>query len=282
MLIDCHTHLNRYTPEEPATLEERYQALRAEMDRNGVDYALVLSSYAVTPERPSTQDVLRVAGGDPRVGVVAGVRYGRDREAELAELEALLSAGRLKGLKLYPGYEPFHVHAPDLAPLYGLAARHRVPVMVHTGDTYAPHARVRFAHPLELDEVAVAHRDTTFVLCHLGNPWFTDAMEVVYKNPNVYADVSGLTVGDFEARYARLVTARVNEALAFINDPDKLLFGSDWPITDMGGALALVRGLDATEEEREGLLWRNAARLFGLEGLLGGMQAEGGARADGP
>jgi uncharacterized protein len=30
-----------------------------------------------------------------------------------------------------------------------------------------------------------------FVICHLGNPWVTDAMEVIYKNPNVVGDISG-------------------------------------------------------------------------------------------
>jgi predicted TIM-barrel fold metal-dependent hydrolase len=31
------------------------------------------------------------------------------------------------------------------------------------------------------------------------------------------------------------------------------------------GYLEFVRRLDLTDEERDGLLWRNAARVFGLE-----------------
>src|SRR5690242_20666537 len=146
VVIDCHTHLNRYTPDAPAALAERYAGLRAQMEAHGIDYALVLSSYAVTPDRPSTRDILALVQDNPRIGVVAGVRYGRERAEELAELRGLLEEGRIKGLKLYPGYEPFYVHDSGLRELYGLAARFQVPVMVHTGDTYAPKARVRFAH----------------------------------------------------------------------------------------------------------------------------------------
>ena len=279
LVIDCHTHLNRYTPDAPATLAERYASLRAEMETHGIGYALVLSSYAVTPERPSTRDILEVVRGDPRIGVVAGVRYGRDRAEELAELRSLLEEGRIKGLKLYPGYEPFSVQEPGLRELYVLAGRFGVPVMVHTGDTYAPSARVRYAHPLALDEAAVEFPDVTFVLCHLGNPWFVDAMEVVYKNENVVADISGLTLGAFAPRFERFALGKVNEVLAYINNPDKLLFGSDWPISDIESYLGFVRQLEATPEELEGLLWRNAARVFRLklEGLAGG--AHGGDRS---
>ena len=276
VVIDCHTHLNRYTPEAPATLAERYALLREQMEAHGIRYALVLSSYAVTPDRPSTRDILDLVRDDPRIGVVAGVRLGRDRAEELAELRGLLEAGRIKGLKLYPGYEPFYVHDAGLRELYTLAGRYGVPVMIHTGDTYAPRARVKYAHPLTVDETAVEFPDVTFVLCHLGNPWFADAMEVVYKNENVFADISGLTLGAFEERFERFALGKVNEALAYINNPAKLLFGSDWPISDVESYLHFARQLDATPEEREGLLWRNAARVFRL--ALGG--ATGGSRAD--
>jgi predicted TIM-barrel fold metal-dependent hydrolase len=235
------------------------------MDAQGIDYALVLSSYAVTPDRPSTRDLLDLVRDDPRIGVVAGVRYGAERARELAELRSFLEEGRLKGLKLYPGYEPFSIHEPGLRELYALAGRFGVPVMIHTGDTYAPTARVRYAHPLAVDELAVEFPDVTFVICHLGNPWFVDAMEVVYKNENVVADISGLTLGAFEPRFERFVLGKLNEVLAYINDPSKLLFGSDWPISDVASYLQFVRRLEATPEELEGLLWRNAARVFRLD-----------------
>lgn len=265
MIIDCHTHLNRYSPEEPERLADRCALLRAALEANGISRALVLGSYAVNAERPSTRELLEQLGGDPRFGVVGGIRAGRPREAELAELRELLQTGHLRGLKLYPGYEPYSAADPELHAFYALAREFRVPVMVHSGDTYARGARVRFAHPLTVDDAAVAFPDVTFVLCHLGNPWFTDAMEVVYKNDNVVADISGLTLGAFTERFERFVVTKLDEVLAYLNDPTKLLFGSDWPISDIPSYLQLVQKLELTPEEREGLMWRNAARVFGWE-----------------
>ncbi|MGH7464736.1 MAG: amidohydrolase family protein, partial [Longimicrobiales bacterium] len=241
MIIDCHVHLNRYGDDESADLRDRYHNLRSEMDRHGVDYALVLSSYLGNNNRPDVHEILDVAAGDPHIGVVAAVSYLNYRAADLAELRVLLSNGLIRGLKLYPGYEPFYVHDPRMRVVYELAGEFDVPVMIHTGDTYDPNGKVKYSHPIEVDEVAVDFRDVTFVICHLGNPWITDAMEVIYKNPNVVGDISGFTLGHFEERFEQFMLQQVREVIAFAGDPSKLLYGTDWPIADMGSYQRFVR-----------------------------------------
>lgn len=264
MIIDCHVHLNHYG-EGRTSVRERYMALRREMDRHGVDYSLVLTSYKVTEGRPGTREVLDVVGDDPRVGVVAAVSYLNYRAADLADLRVLLREERIKGFKLYPGYEPFYVHDNRMRVVYELAAEFNVPVMIHTGDTYDPQGRIKYSHPIEVDEVAVDFRDVTFVICHLGNPWITDAMEVIYKNPNVVGDISGFTLGQFEERFERFMLQQVNEVVAFAGDPSKLLFGTDWPICDMGSYIRFVNNLHLTEEENDMIFWGNSARLFKID-----------------
>jgi predicted TIM-barrel fold metal-dependent hydrolase len=265
LIIDCHVHLNRYRDDPPSTLRERYARLRAEMDRNGIGHALVLSSYSVTPDRPGVEELLEVVGGDPGIGIVAGISYYNYRAHDLAELRILLGSGKIRGLKLYPGYEAFYVHDPRMRVVYELAGEFRVPVMIHTGDTFDPKGKLKYAHPLEVDEVAVDFPEVTFVICHLGNPWFVDAMEVIYKNENVVGDISGLTLGHFEERFERFMLQQLQQVLAFAGDPSSLLFGTDWPICDMGSYIRFVRQMQLSETETELILFRNAARIFGLE-----------------
>jgi uncharacterized protein len=265
MIIDCHVHLNRYGEGEASSLRERYLQLRAAMDRNGVDYSLVLASYLATEARPNTREILDVVGDDPRIGVVASVSYLNYRAADLADLRSLLLEERIKGLKLYPGYEPYYVHDARMRVVYELAGEFNVPVMIHTGDTYDPKGKVKYSHPIEVDEVAVDYRDVTFVICHLGNPWITDAMEVIYKNPNVVGDISGFTLGHFEERFERFMLQQVNEVVAFAGDPSKLLYGTDWPICDMSSYIRFVNNLNLTKEENDQIFWGNAARLFRID-----------------
>ena len=276
MIIDCHTHLNRYFEAVPPTLAERYERLLVEMEANRVDYSLVLSSFCVTPERPSTRELVDLVDGDARVGIVAGLSRARGFARELPELRELLEAGRIRGLKLYPGYESFYPHDRELHPVYELAGEFDVPVMIHSGDTFTRTAKVKFAHPLEIDEAAVDFRGVTFLMCHVGSPWFADAMEVIYKNENVVADISGLTLGEFAPRFERFALTKLGELIAFINDPTKLLFGTDWPIADTASYLRFVDKLELEPEEKEGLLWRNAARVFKLPQETGMERADGG------
>ncbi len=265
MIIDCHTHLNRYEEDQPATLAGRYAALKGQMDANGVAYALVLSSYTISEMRPSIHDILATVGDDPRIGVVAGVSYYNYTAADIADLRAMLREGRIKGLKFYPGYEAFYVHDPRMRVLYELAGEFGIPVMIHTGDTFDPKGKVKYAHPLEVDEVAVDFRDVNFVICHLGNPWVTDAMEVIYKNPNVVGDISGLTLGHFEERFEQYMLQVVKQVVTFAGDPSSLLYGTDWPICEMSSYVRFAHNLNLTEQEAELVLWKNTARIFRLD-----------------
>lgn len=274
MIIDCHIHLNRYNDDEPAALADRYEIMRDEMERNDINYGIVLSSYAVTDYRPSTDEILEVVKDDPHVGVVAGVSFLHYRAADLAHLRGLLNEKRILGLKLYPGYEPYYVHNPRMRVVYELAAEFQVPVMIHTGDTYDPKGRIKYSHPIEVDEVAVEFPEVTFVICHLGNPWITDAMEVIYKNRNVVGDISGFTVRHFEENFERFMLTQVREVLAYAGDPHSILYGSDWPVAGMGPYRRFVEKLNLTADELQLVLWKNAARIFHIDMAQFGADAE--------
>ncbi len=265
MIIDCHTHLNNYHDESVADLDGCLTRMRAAMRRNRVDVALVLTSYKVMPGRPSTRAVVEATRGLTNIHVVAGVSWRSLTDDDLAEWRQMLEAGELKGLKLYPGYEPFYPADKKLEPVYHLAEEFGVPVMIHCGDTYSPTGKVKYAHPLNVDEVAVDFPKVKFLICHLGNPWFRDCMEVVYKNDNVYTDISGLTLGDFSDRFEAYMRAQLKEMLLWGMNPRKVLYGTDWPLATMESYLQFVEELKLPPADRELMLWRNAVDLFKLD-----------------
>jgi predicted TIM-barrel fold metal-dependent hydrolase len=264
MIIDCHTHINNYHDEEVESLRVSVETLQREMRRNRVDIALVLTSYKVTPGRPSTTDAVMATKHLTNIFIVAGVSYLNFSERDVLELRQLLSAGSVRGLKLYPGYEPFFPSDQKLEPLYTLAAEFNVPVMIHSGDTYTPKGKLKYSHPLTIDEVAVDHPDVNFIICHLGSPWFRDCMEVVYKNKNVFTDISGLVLGNFSDRFEAYMHKQLQEMLVYGVEPDKVLFGSDYPISSMESYLKFMEELALPEKEKRKIMFENAARLFAL------------------
>ncbi|MDT8341170.1 MAG: amidohydrolase family protein [Longimicrobiales bacterium] len=269
MLIDCHVHLNNYynhDGEAPRPTEANVRRLYAEMERNGVDHAVVLTSYMVNVDRPSVEHVLEILAEDPRTTVVEGLRWRGDDRTDLFHMEERIRDGLVKGIKLYPGYDKYAINDPSLESVFRIAAKHDVPVMIHCGDTYARDAKVRQAHPLLVDDVAVDYPDVRFVICHLGNPWFQDAAEVLYKNDNVYADFSGLVLGDFTYEFERYLVTRVKDMIAYMGDPSRqLMYGSDWPLVEMGPYVKFMDRLEFPEEARENIRWRTAAELFRID-----------------
>jgi predicted TIM-barrel fold metal-dependent hydrolase len=264
MIIDCHVHLNNYHEQVAVSLDDSLDRLQAEMEANAVAYSLVLTSYLVNPNRPSTAEVVRAIEKIPTVGVVAGISYLNYKQRDLRELADFLGEGLVKGLKLYPGYEPFYPHDHRLKVVYELAEEFNVPVMIHSGDTFSPNGKVKYSHPIEVDEVAVDHRNVKFVICHLGNPWLVDCMEVVYKNSNVYADFSGLVLGEFTEAFEDYMEQQIGEVLLYAGDASKILYGTDWPICSMKSYLEFVRQLKLTDADRHAIMYENARRLFRL------------------
>ncbi len=275
MLIDCHVHLNNYYTENGDNrrpTEENVTRLWDAMAANGVDHAVVLTSYKVNVDRPSVEHVLEILAEDPRTTVVEGLRWRSEHRTDLFHMEERIRDGLVKGIKLYPGYDLYAINDPSLEAVFRIAAKHDVPVMIHCGDTYAKGAKVRQAHPLLVDDVAVDYPDVRFVICHLGNPWFQDTAEVLYKNDNVYADISGLTLGDFDYEFERYLVTRVKDMIAYMGDPgSQIMYGSDWPLVEMAPYVKFLEGLDFPEEAREHIAWKTAAELFKIDvSKLGG------------
>ncbi len=264
MIIDCHTHLNNYRDEGVEDLAGCLERLLRDMRRNRVDAALVLSSFRVTPGRPSTRAVVEATRPYPNLYVVAGLGWEEFREQDLEEIRPWVAEGRVKGIKIYPGYEPFYPTDPKLAPAMAFAREHRLPVMIHSGDTYSPKGKLKYSHPLHVDELAVDYPEVEFVICHIGNPWIRDTMEVLYKNANVSTDFSGLVLGDFEDRFEIYMRKQVQEMLLYGVQPERCLYGTDWPIASMESYLDFMEELRLPPRDRRLMMCENAIRLFKL------------------
>jgi predicted TIM-barrel fold metal-dependent hydrolase len=263
MLIDAHVHLNNYLENAARPTLDKVKELLAAMDANGVDHSVVITSYKVDVDRPSTEEVVEALSEHKRFTVIEGLRWRDEARTDLFTLEERVRDGVVSGIKLYPGYEPYAINDPSLESVFRIAEKHDVPVLIHCGDTYAKGAKVRYAHPLLVDDVAVDYPDVKFVICHLGSPWFQDSAEVLYKNDNVYADISGLTLGNFESEFERYMLTRVKDMIAYMGDPSRqIMYGSDWPLVEMPPYVRFFKGLELTPEARECVAWKTAAALF--------------------
>src|SRR5262249_27798603 len=179
-MIDAHIHVVPpalpgvgslgLSPEGGADAVARL--LRDEMEAAGVDVAFCMGQAGGGPDDPlGVLSTLEMAVRVPGLFAIGVADPRRDDADHFRRVESALATPQVKALKAYLGYLHYPPNDPRYRPYYELADRFKLPVVFHTGDTYSPQAKVRLAHPLLVDDVAVDHPQVRFVLAHLGNPW---------------------------------------------------------------------------------------------------------------
>lgn len=243
MIVDCHTHIGDerhytgafmadaarawgadYTPAR--SLAQHWEAVA------DVDHAIVLAfaAPAVGFVVPNEYVAGYVAEHPEKLIGFASVDPGRP--GAVAELERAVESG-LRGLKLAPTYQGFDPLGPPAFAVYEAAQALGLPVVWHQGTTFVRQAPLRYALPIQIDEVAIRFPELRIVIAHLGHPWIDEALVVVRKHPNLFADVSAL-----HSRPWQLYTALVSACEYRVTD--RLLFGTDWPF---GTVAETIEGL---------------------------------------
>jgi predicted TIM-barrel fold metal-dependent hydrolase len=173
----------------------------------------------------------------------------------------------LRGIKLMPMYAGFRPDDDRLDPVWRYADRHRLPVLLHTGTTFVAQAPLECTLPRHLDRVATRFPELRLVLAHLGHPYEGECVAVIRKHPHAYADLSALHYRPFQLYHSLML---VQEYGVW----DQVLFGTDYPFTDVRATIDGLRGLnamlDGTRLPRldpaaiEGVIQRDSLALLGL------------------
>lgn len=267
-IIDSHIHTNFSSPSCCAHSEKigvpfSWIGLQKEMEAHDVAGALIITTEYQSDTPGESKLLLDQHSKDKRLFPICSIHPHTTTKKHLSSVRTLMESGAIKGIKIFPGYHPYYPSDKRYHPFYELAGRHGIPVLIHTGDTFGRGHLVKYAHPLDVDEIAVKFKETTFILAHLGNPWVRDASELVYKNENVYADLSAFAISTPSPEDLKRITDDVRWAISYTARPDKFLYGSDWPLVTMGDYVALMKHA-IPKEHHQAIFFDNANRIFKL------------------
>ena len=194
---------------------------------------------------------------------VLTVEPNRNSISECIEL-AKKRKGYVKSFKIRLGYVEVFPDDAIFSPLYDYAESSGLPIMFHTGDTATSSGSLRHSHPLGLDSLANKRENLKIIACHFGNPWIMDTAELLYKHENMFADISGLfAVGaKYSDKYLDYLGEKLSEAIYYIGNADKIIFGTDYPVETFSGAISLVSKIKVDRSDQEKILSENARKLF--------------------
>lgn len=272
MTIDSHTHLTNLFKTRPPHRKTMYaknlSILLKEMRANKVDHALLLPGpEKIDTEDPSLRTALKLVAGIKNISLVGTIDILRYKKQDLKFLEELLRKRKIVGVKLYPGYQYFYPYEKKCHPIYKLCSKFDAPVIFHSGDTafYKTASKVKYSHPIHIDDVATEFPDLKIVIAHLGNPWMLDCAEMLYKNKNVYADLSGLII-EKGSPDVPLLRRKINDLIAYVVSARKLIHGTDWPFApSIKDYISFVKSLKIPKKDLEYVFYKNAKELFKIK-----------------
>ena len=257
-IVDVHAHafdekiaakatenLHKYYGIEPAA-DGRLIHLVDSAKENNID-KLVLCATATKPTQVEMiNDYVSKLVGEHIIGL--GTLHP-DYDNIDAEIDRIINLG-LSGLKFHPIFQGFKIDEDKAMKMFE-AIGSKLPVLIHLGDKNSD-----ASSPKRLARVMDAFPEITFIGAHLGgySEW-EQAKEYLFGR-NLYFDTSS-SMRFMKPKFAR--------EIILAHGVDKILFGTDYPLSNHKYEMECLEKLGLTDEEYEQIYWKNAYKLFGIK-----------------
>jgi len=211
----------------------------------------------------TNEEVAELAHQNADVAIpFASVNPHRGAEG-VAMAKRLIREHKVRGFKFHPSVQEFYPNDRMAYPLYEAIAEAKLPALFHTGQTGVGSGtrggggiRLKYSHPMLLDDVAADFPDMPIVLAHPSFPWQEEALSVATHKPQVYIDLSG-----WSPKYFPPILIQYANTLL----KDRILFGSDYPVLSPERWMEEFGKLPLKPEVRPLIVKENAVRLLRLE-----------------
>ncbi len=258
-VIDAHCHF-KISPNEMSfqTMEE-YFADNKSVNIKYVFGITIARKGNMAKTKMQNDSLFAMAKRDPRFIPVCSVHPG-DGDAAITELQRIKESGG-KILKLHPLTQQFTILSEESVKVARMAGELGMVILI---DGYG------FIVPNYLEnlwQLALSCPKTKFIIAHMGGTEFykLGGVSLVQSlNPemlnNVWYDLSAVVTIYADSPYKSQLEWVIRSV-----GTDKILFGSDQPVTTLANALKDFYKLDLNISERERILYKNAKELLELE-----------------
>ena len=281
MKIDFHTHpvliqelADKYPnysrmAREVFQIGNNFQPLETfhlQMDVAGVDRAVLLPidcARARGDAVSSNEQVAELCKLSSRFIGFASVDPLKDGAAH--ELEHAVQKMGLRGLKLDAALQDFELRDPKVYKLYEAAAGLKIPVLLHTGMSWAPGTALERGQPMLLEDAIRRFPKLEFVLAHWGWPWVWEATALALKYPNVYLDTSCLYYDGPKQFYEFVFSKQIPTTILERSLRNQMVFGSNYPRVEIKNMVHALKSLALTEGCLDKIFDENPRKLLRLE-----------------
>ena len=220
-------------------------------EKAGIDRAIVFSvATAVSQVRSINRFIAGIAGQSGGRFTGLGTLHP-DSPTIKEDIDDLISLG-LKGVKLHHDVQGFKIDDYRCLKIYEYCEELGLPVLLHTGDF-----RYDLSNTNRLKPILETYTGLTVIGAHFGG-WslWEDSSRELAGYPNLYVDCSS-SLYAIEPETARDIIRRYGAS--------RVLFATDYPMWDPSEELERFDRIGLDDNEKELILWKNAAKLWRID-----------------
>jgi uncharacterized protein len=239
-IIDVHAHTGRWQFQIQATDRD----IPGMLDHYGIDKIVLSSAQALMDDLSEGNDVnYRVVEADERCYGYVVINPNHYAES-VQNLKKYLGKRKIVGVKMHPAQFANPVDSQASRDLVRIVNSYGYPILIHAEETET-------ARPSRILSLAEEFPNNTYIIAHMGNAWWREALDTAAKRDNIYVDIV-TSISFFDL---------IKIACQTIG-PDHVMYGSDYHLLEPAFSLGMVMSSEIDESARSSILYQNAERVF--------------------
>ncbi|GKX32698.1 MAG: amidohydrolase [Rhizobiaceae bacterium MnEN-MB40S] len=167
-----------------------------------------------------------------------------------------------KGVHVYPHWFGVPINDRTYWPIYAKCCELDVPITLQVGRQSPRSGGKLCGRPVWIEDAAFEFPELKLIGLHIGIPFDFEMTSAAMSYENVFIIADAHPPSSWSPHFVDYLS---RPSLANKDGIKKVMWGTDWPVQELGQSISEVRALDISEEAMEGLLGANAVRILNLD-----------------
>lgn len=263
-IIDSHVHISLYD-DNAKSLQEAFYLFLQEMEKNKISSAIIIPDNVEGSDNIADLDkAIELIGERKNLFLLGSPQIIQRGSSELEKYRKLLEEGKIKGIKFFPGHDPYYPTDARCLPYYDLCEKLDVPVLFHTGENSCNSECAKWNNPKYIVEIAKKYPQLKVIIAHYYWPKMDYCYEITKDIPNIYFETAAMADDEVIEKSGGIKKVREILRKTIADRPDKVIFGTDWPICKIDEHIELIKSLGLNSEVETAVFSENTKSVYKL------------------
>ncbi len=264
MIIDSHVHISLYN-DNAKSLPDAFGLFLQEIERNEIGAAIIIPDNIKGSENiADLEKAIELIGERKNLFLLGSPQIIQRGSGELEKYKKLLEEGKIKGIKFFPGHDPYYPTDERCLPYYELCEKLDVPVLFHTGENSGDSECAKWNDPKYIVEIAQKYPKLKVIITHYYWPKMDYCYEITKDVPNIYFETAAMADAEVIEKSGGIEKVREILQKTIADRPDKVIFGTDWPMCKIDDHIKLVKSLGLGVELENKVFSENSINIYKL------------------